>query len=309
MLLPRLPSLFLQKGIHVRKFFVGSFAAALAVGALGLGAALPAQAASPAEMTVSTTRVASGGSITISGTGCVADGKPASVDVGVSGGQWGDYLATATPKADGTWSTTASLSKYDDGPLAIVATCDLYTSTFRYDAKSIFLGDSSKWYDTKSAFSKAQLDTFFAKAKSDAGLALSTSTVTPGHSLTVRVPDDAGYFGGESVEVWAHSTPVLLGTLTAAADGSVSGTVAIPSTLPAGSHTVYLIGVMSGTSTSVPLAVSGSVPGAATDLVAETSSNSGLFIAGIAAGVAGLSLLAAAAVVQFARRRREQPSL
>jgi len=306
--LPRLPLPSLQKGIHVRKSFVGSFATVLAAGALALGAALPAQAASPGEMTVSTAKVASGGSITVSGTGCVADGKPASVDVGVSGGQWGDYLATATPKADGTWSTTASLSKYDDGPLAIVATCDVYTSSFRYDAKSIFLGDSSKWYDTKSVFSKAQLDAFFAKAKSDAGLALSTSTVKPGESLTVSVPDDAGYFGGESVEVWAHSTPVLLGTLTAAANGSVSGTVAIPSTLPAGSHTVYLIGVMSGTSTSVPLAVSGSVPGAATDLVAEASPNSGLFIAGIAAGVAGLGLLAAAGV-QFARRRREQPSL
>ncbi|WP_091183806.1 hypothetical protein [Paramicrobacterium humi] len=296
----------------MRKLFVGGGLTAVAAGALILGAAIPAQAAQPGQMTVSTTRVASGGSITVSGTGCVANGKPVSVDVGVSGGQWGDHLDTVTPKADGTWSTTASLSAYQDGALAIVATCDLYTSSFRYDAKSIFLGDSSKWYDTNSAFSKTQLDSFFAKAKSDAGLKLSTSTVTPGESLTVSVPDDAGYFSGESVEVWAHSTPVLLGTLTAAADGSVSGTVAIPSTLPAGSHTVYLIGVMSGTSTSVPLAVStsasdisGSVPGAATDLVAQTTPSNGFAIAGIAAGVAGLGLLAAAGV-QFARRRREQ---
>lgn len=263
-------------------------------------------------MTVSSTTIASGGSITVSGTGCVADGKPASVDVGVSGGQWGDQLAVVTPKADGTWSATADLT-YADGLLSIVATCDLYTSSFRYEPTSIRLGDASAWYDTDSKFTKAQLEMFFSSANDKAGLTLSDSTVSSGDALTVSAPASAGYLAGETIEVWAHSTPVLLGTVTAAADGSVSGSVEIPSTLPAGTHTVYLIGTSSGTVTSVPLAVSastssdinGSIPGAATDLVAQTSPSSTLAITGIAVGIAGLGLLSAAGV-QFMRRRREQ---
>ena len=52
-----------------------------------------------------------------------------------------------------------------------------------------------------------------------------------------------GFMGGSDVELWLYSTPVYLKTVVAAADGTFSTTVQIPTTTSAGSHSIVAIGV------------------------------------------------------------------
>lgn len=47
---------------------------------------------------------------------------------------------------------------------------------------------------------------------------------------------------GEELEIWLHSTPVQLATVTADADGAFSTSVTIPANIPAGVHTVEVRG-------------------------------------------------------------------
>jgi hypothetical protein len=51
-----------------------------------------------------------------------------------------------------------------------------------------------------------------------------------------------GYAPGASVELWLHSTPVHLATVTAGADGAFRTTIRIPSGTVPGSHQVASIG-------------------------------------------------------------------
>lgn len=78
-----------------------------------------------------------------------------------------------------------------------------------------------------------------------AGAATATTSGTPkaGQKLTVT---GAGYLPGEEIAVWLQSTPVLLATGVAAADGSVRLDVTIPAATAAGAHTVTVVGVESG---------------------------------------------------------------
>lgn len=64
-----------------------------------------------------------------------------------------------------------------------------------------------------------------------------------GQKLTVT---GAGFVPGEEVAVWLQSTPVLLATGFAGADGRVSLDVTIPAATAVGAHTVTLVGVESG---------------------------------------------------------------
>ncbi len=56
-----------------------------------------------------------------------------------------------------------------------------------------------------------------------------------------------GFVPGEEVTVTLHSTTVVLGTVTAGADGSISYAFTVPAGLEAGPHTV----VLAGSTTSV----------------------------------------------------------
>jgi hypothetical protein len=55
-----------------------------------------------------------------------------------------------------------------------------------------------------------------------------------------------GFGPGEIVEIWLHSTPVLLGTFTADASGDIAGTVRDAESTPQGVHHVVLVGNTSG---------------------------------------------------------------
>ncbi|WP_431837992.1 hypothetical protein [Cellulomonas sp. Y8] len=91
-------------------------------------------------------------------------------------------------------------------------------------------------------------------------------TVVQGGTVDV---DGDGFVAGEDVEVWIHSEPVLLATVSASADGAVATTVTVPASIPAGAHRIELRGVTSGVSvwqdvtvTAAPAAV---VPAAPAD--------------------------------------------
>ncbi len=50
------------------------------------------------------------------------------------------------------------------------------------------------------------------------------------------------FIPGETVEFWLHSDPVLLGTATADAGGTVAASVTIPANTPSGTHHIELRG-------------------------------------------------------------------
>src|SRR5690606_7721131 len=79
-------------------------------------------------------------------------------------------------------------------------------------------------------------------------MTVSTNNVIRGNSVTVN---GSGYLPGDDLEVWLHSTPVLLGTVTAT-DGTFTRTVVIPANTAAGAHHLVVVGTQSGTQ-SVPL--------------------------------------------------------
>jgi hypothetical protein len=90
------------------------------------------------------------------------------------------------------------------------------------------------------------------RAPSLATMTASATEVRAGQSITVR---DEGFFSGETVQLWIESTPVLLGTAVAGADGVVSFQVAIPAEVGGGAHTLRLVGLTSGTQLTWALTV------------------------------------------------------
>jgi LPXTG-motif cell wall-anchored protein len=74
-------------------------------------------------------------------------------------------------------------------------------------------------------------------------LTVSPLTVAQGGSVDIV---SHNWMPGASVEVILNSTPVTLGTLTADANGDVSGSFGIPVGTALGSHTIQLSGVASG---------------------------------------------------------------
>ncbi|MDJ0350657.1 LPXTG cell wall anchor domain-containing protein [Cryobacterium sp. PH29-G1] len=132
------------------------------------------------------------------------------------------------------------------------------------------------------------------------------SNTTPAQTLTAGdggmiAVSGVDFVPGETVEVWLHSTPVLLGTLVAAADGTVTGSFALPAATPAGVHHIVLIGLLSGSVTSADITVT------APAVVATSSLDTALPTTGINAGLTGwvaLLLALSGLALVLARRRR-----
>jgi hypothetical protein len=105
---------------------------------------------------------------------------------------------------------------------------------------------------------------------------------------TVRV-EASGLPAGAQVEVWLHSTPQRLATVTADGDGRIAVTVRVPASTPAGAHTIEVVaGAASGT--------------AALQVTAFALGATGVAVGGaLAAAVA--ALLAGAALLGGRRRR------
>ena len=86
---------------------------------------------------------------------------------------------------------------------------------------------------------------------------VSASSVTAGRTVRVR---GGGFRPGESVQVWLHSTPVLLATAKASATGAVVVTVRVPARAATGSHRLVVLGVASGHQAVVAFSVTAAAP-------------------------------------------------
>jgi predicted alpha-1,2-mannosidase len=143
----------------------------------------------------------------------------------------------------------------------------------------------------------------------DAEVHLSVSTVAPGESITVT---GANFAAGASTTIVLHSDPVVLATVTAGPDGSITASATIPVTTPAGAHTIV---VSDGNETvSVPLTVtagdSGSGSGSGSGAgprIGSTSAAGALADTGLALSpwlvLGALGTIAAGIGVRALRRR------
>lgn len=91
----------------------------------------------------------------------------------------------------------------------------------------------------------------------DPALELSTQSVAAGGRVTIAA---TGFPAGTEVEIELRSTPVRVGVATADADGAFRTTVTIPSTTPAGAHTLAAI-LPDGTEVTAPITVTGAGEG------------------------------------------------
>lgn len=114
------------------------------------------------------------------------------------------------------------------------------------------------------------------------------ASARPGATITIGV---GTRYAGDRVSVWMFSTPTLLGTVTVAADGTVS--VTVPEDAPAGLHRI------------VVTAADGTVLGWTTITIDPVTGELAFTGADLAAGIAAALLLLAAGVgVLVVRRRR-----
>lgn len=120
-----------------------------------------------------------------------------------------------------------------------------------------------------------------------------TGRLVAGGTITVAAD---GFTPGEWVLVRLFSTPADLGYLRAAADGSVSGTVTLPTTLSAGTHRIALVGQVSGRVVWRTVVVDAAGTARA---LAVTGASGGPALAGLAS----LLVVAGAGSVLVARRR------
>ncbi|WP_084079486.1 lamin tail domain-containing protein [Demequina sp. NBRC 110057] len=125
-----------------------------------------------------------------------------------------------------------------------------------------------------------------------ATLSLDVDRVGVGGTLRV---EGGGFAPGERVVFTLHSDPIVLGAVTADADGAVAVTLAIPTDAPLGEHTLVAEGATSGISGSATLVVTaadGSLP------------TTGPSDAWITAAVAAALLVALGAGLGWRSRRR-----
>lgn len=218
-------------------------AALTAISCLAIAGALPTSVAGAVGFpgpTVSARSVNPGGTVTISGSGCVPLDANSFVDVNVVNESDDDgdihthdvVQGHVTPHADGTWSqafvvpANTPLGSYD-----VLTECFLVFDT-NYLTTNVF-GFLSVGSPTE---------------------ALSAGSAAQGGTVTANL---TGFEAGESVTATLHSTPVALGTFTASAGGNVHATLTIPATADPGNHEVVFVGQRSGQSTQADLSVTG----------------------------------------------------
>ena len=121
------------------------------------------------------------------------------------------------------------------------------------------------------------------------------SKVTAGQQVVLQ---GAGYLPGSSVRLALFSTPVDLGTVVVASDGTFSATVTIPAGLANGTHTLVATGVApDGTTRNLVITVTVSGGTAVAALA-----NTGFDATPVALG-GGLAMLAGAGLLVGSRRR------
>jgi hypothetical protein len=120
---------------------------------------------------------------------------------------------------------------------------------------------------------------------------MSAQTFVMGASIPIT---GTGFKPFEVVDIWMHSTPVLLGTLTADAQGRISGSFPMPTSLATGTHHIVLID-------------EAGVPYASADLVVATAALASTG-ADISSGWLALALMVLGGLALTIRARRRTAS-
>lgn len=119
----------------------------------------------------------------------------------------------------------------------------------------------------------------------DGGITVTPSTPSAGGSVTI---DSSGWMHDTDVTITLHSNPVVLGTVTADANGDVHAVETIPAGTAAGAHTIELTGTDStGAPRDVSTAITvgsggGSLPRTGAAIAAMVGVAAVLFAAGTA---------------------------
>jgi hypothetical protein len=231
---------------------------ALGTSVLGMALAPAAFAADLGPVEGPATAVV-GESITLTGTGCDAalEDEPATVYVDFyTAADYADpeglptFFVDSEP-VDGAWTAEAVVPS-DTTPGAYVAdvTCEPYAgaSVLFYDEFYVTFEAAAVTATptTPPASTAAPTGAIRGASANTPGITSSTkgstaavATAAPGTQITKILK---GFKPGEKVTVVLHSTPTVLGTFTADANGVVTATFTVPAGTPVGSHTLVFEG-------------------------------------------------------------------
>jgi hypothetical protein len=267
-----------------------------AVGGLTLTAALTGLVLAPsasaeefASVTLSATTVAPGEEFTISGTGCISEDEDYDALVIVMD-EDGAIDEALEPQANGSWSITTSFpAGTAEGESLMVAACDWYTGGGAY----------SDWTMTIAADSEGVGAIRGVAANTPGTAPLTTDRTTgntsaPGQKVVKVI---GGFQPFERVTLVMHSTPTVLGTFTADANGVVTAEFTLPAGTPAGTHTLVFDGEVTYYQES--LEVTGGIATAGT---AKHLAYTGADIV-VPLTVGGALVLAGAGAIVVSRRR------
>jgi len=136
------------------------------------------------------------------------------------------------------------------------------------------------------------------------GISASSTKLVAGGAVTVT---GTGFDALETVQLWIESTPVLLAARTAAIDGTVSFTVTIPASTPAGAHHLRLVGTGSGVQALLAVNVAAG-PGLAATGATGLDVSAPIALGMLLLGMLLLGMLLLRPAVAVRRRRRVSSS-
>lgn len=238
----------------------------------------------------------------VCGEACQAAAEPGELVVGtpaISGAPTVGATVTATP---GEWTagTAFSFQWLLDGEPVDGATSAAFCIPAELAGRqlSVRVTGALDGYATSEAIS-APVTVTTAGEESGAekpSVALGAQSVVAGGILKVS---GSGFDAGAVLRIELHSTPVELGTVTTSADGGFATTVTVPSSIPAGAHTLVVI-LPDGSQLRSAVTVTAAQGGATTGELAQTG--------GVLFGAALWAALAALLVggILVARRRAQQ---
>ncbi|RBY82119.1 hypothetical protein DQ238_05880 [Geodermatophilus sp. TF02-6] len=290
----------------------------------------PAALASPAAPTVAPSTVTGEQTFTVSGTDCPAgeEPNPNLVAVVVENGGDDGIIDVTYPEDDGTWSLELAFAPdAAPGTYAVHSACMDYlgfystdpnatpTPSVEYPDAHVTLAAATATPSTPTTTPPASTPSTPAGTEWKPGATPNTpgiastnasgttgSTAAPGTKV-VKVLK--GFKPHEVVTVVLHSTPVVLGTFTADAQGVLTVEFTLPAGTPEGTHHIAYDGTMGS---HFEEAITVSVAGAGLETTSSSLAYTGADIAVPLAGGVGLVLLGGATVFA-ARRRKEAPQV
>jgi len=136
-------------------------------------------------------------------------------------------------------------------PVATLSAADVHVSTTNAAARSTVAVQGDTAVVTVTAADGTTTATYTVHVARPV-LALGVhGTLTPGSTVTIG---SSGLTPGAAYQVVVHSTPQVIGRVTAAPDGTVRGSVTLPADLAPGAHTLFLADA-TGNAVSDPLAL------------------------------------------------------